>query len=213
MAIVAILLFTGCGEQRTAKQPLPAHSSSAQPSATLQLPAIARQGRIILTKEQVRQALSSGAIDRPIKSLLKVDGPLSYGDYKWNDKGIPDGPTWVRIDLGPQLMSVFRGGHEIGTAVIVYGGDNKETPTGRLHILAKAKNHRSSIYDAEMPYTLRLTGDGVSIHGSNVRWGAATHGCIGIPLAFAQRLFDATKVGDEVIILPATGATSAGRTT
>ena len=54
-----------------------------------------------------------------------------------------------------------------------------------------------------MPYTLRLTGDGVSIHGSNVRCGQATHGCIGVPLAFAERLFDATKVGDEVVIIPA----------
>jgi lipoprotein-anchoring transpeptidase ErfK/SrfK len=88
--------------------------------------------------------------------------------------------------------------------VIVYGGDNKETPVGTLHILAKARKHRSSLYDAEMPYTLRLTNDGVSIHGSSVRWGAATHGCIGVPLDFAQRLFDATSVGDEVTVVSAT---------
>ena len=100
-------------------------------------------------------------------------------------------------------MSVFRAGNEIGTAVIVYGGDNKETPVGKLHILGKARNHRSSLYDAEMPYTLRLTDDGVSIHGSSVRWGAATHGCIGVPIDFAQHVFDATKVGDEVTIAPA----------
>jgi lipoprotein-anchoring transpeptidase ErfK/SrfK len=105
--------------------------------------------------------------------------------------------------LPSQLISVFRAGYEIGTAVIVYGGDNKETPAGRLHILAKARNHRSSVYDAEMPYTLRLTNDGVSIHASSVRWGAATHGCIGVPINFAERLFDATKVGDEVTIVPA----------
>jgi lipoprotein-anchoring transpeptidase ErfK/SrfK len=54
-----------------------------------------------------------------------------------------------------------------------------------------------------MPYTLRLTNDGVSIHASDVRWGAATHGCIGVPLAFAQRLFEAATVGDEVSVVPA----------
>lgn len=166
------------------------------------LPAAAARGRIFLTKAQLSQALTSGTIDRPIKSLLAVDQPLTYGEFKWNDTAIPDGPTWVRIDLGTQLISVFRAGHEIGTAVIVYGGDNKQTPVGKLHILAKARDHRSSLYDAEMPYTLRLTGDGVSIHGSSVRWGAATHGCIGVPLEFARRLFDATKVGDEVLIVP-----------
>jgi lipoprotein-anchoring transpeptidase ErfK/SrfK len=53
-----------------------------------------------------------------------------------------------------------------------------------------------------MPYTLRLTNDGVSIHASDVRYGAATHGCIGVPLAFAQRLFNAAHVGDEVTVVP-----------
>lgn len=168
------------------------------------MPAAAASGRIFLTKAQLRQALASGTVDRPIKSLLAVDQPLAYGQYKWNDTAIPHGPTWVRIDLGTQLISVFRAGNEIGTAVIVYGGDNKQTPVGKLHILSKARDHRSSLYDAPMPYTLRLTNDGVSIHGSNVRWGAATHGCIGVPLDFARHLFDSTKVGDEVIILPPT---------
>ena len=177
----------------------PALRSTPKPVG--QLPAAALQGRVFLTQAQLKQARAEGTIDRPIKSLLTVDRPLHFGDYRWNDTGIPAGPTWIRIDLGPQLISVFRSGHEIGTAVIVYGGDNKETPIGKLHILGKARNHRSSIYDAEMPYTLRLTNDGVSIHGSRVEWGAATHGCIGVPLDFAERLFDATRVGDEVTII------------
>ena len=166
-------------------------------------PAPPSDGRIVLTRAQLDEALAAGTVDRPIKSLLAVSRRMQFGDYAWNDTAVPNGPTWIRIDLRSQLISVFRGGHEIGTSVIVYGGDNKETPTGELHILAKARDHRSSLYDASMPYTLRLTGDGVSIHGSAVRWGAATHGCIGVPLAFAQRLFDVARVGDEVTIVPA----------
>jgi signal peptidase I len=157
--------------------------------------------RVFLTKAQLDQAIASGTLDRPVKSLLAVKAPLHFGDYSWDDRGVPAGPTWVRVDLGSQLISVFRGGHEIGTAVIVYGGDNKQTPAGKLHVLAKARDHRSSLYDAQMPYTLRLTGDGVSIHASSVRWGAATHGCIGVPFAFAERLFDAARVGDEVVVV------------
>ena len=160
-------------------------------------------GRIFLSPAQSAQAQASGTIDRPIRSLLDVRLPLSYGNYVWNDAAVPRGPTWIRVDLRSQLISVFMSGHEIGTAVIVYGADNKQTPTGKLHILAKARKHRSSLYDAEMPYTLRLTGDGVSIHGKDVRWGAASHGCIGVPLEFARRLFDATHVGDEVIVMRA----------
>ena len=166
------------------------------------LPRQAQESRLILSRAQQDEALAAGTLDRPIKSLLKVDKPLHFGEFTWNDTSIPSGPVWIRIDPRAQLLSVFRDGHEIGTTVIVYGGDNKETPTGKFHILARDKDHRSSLYDAAMPYTLQLTNDGVAIHGSTVRWGAATHGCIGVPLEFARRLFDQAEVGDEVVILP-----------
>jgi lipoprotein-anchoring transpeptidase ErfK/SrfK len=52
-----------------------------------------------------------------------------------------------------------------------------------------------------MPYMLRLTNDGVAIHGSNVRQGWATHGCIGVPPDFARLLFAAAAKGDAVVIL------------
>jgi hypothetical protein len=171
-------------------------------TAASAMPYRAARGRVFLPKAQLEDALPSGMLDRPVKSLLAVPSRMEFGDYVWNDVAVPSGPTWIRVDLGSQIISIFRAGHEIGTAVIVYGGDNKQTPTGILHVLGKAREHRSSLYDAQMPYTLRLTDDGVSIHGSAVRWGAATHGCIGVPLAFAQRLFDATKVGDQVVVVP-----------
>ena len=209
VAAIVCLAALGCAAawtwthtaQRKSTRPEPIVTKSVAP----QTPTPPAEGRLFLTQAQLAEALAAGTVDRPIKSLLKIAAPMRFGDYAWNDRSVPVGPTWVRVDLGSQLISVFRGGHEIGIAVIVYGGDNKETPTGKLHILARARDHRSSLYDASMPYTLRLTGDGVSIHGSSVRWGAATHGCIGVPLPFARRLFDATRVGDEVVIVPAAG--------
>jgi hypothetical protein len=181
----------------------------AQAPASQRVPLPSREGRVFLNGAQVEQALASRTLDRPVKSLLAVQGPLHFGDYQWNDRWVPDGPLWIRVDLGQQLISVFRAGHEIGTSVIVYGGDNKQTPGGRLHILARDKDHRSSIYDADMPYTLQLTYDGVAIHGSDVRWGKATHGCVGVPLEFARRLFGVAKVGDEVVIIPVSAKAAA----
>jgi lipoprotein-anchoring transpeptidase ErfK/SrfK len=147
-----------------------------------------------------RRTLPADMHAAKVRSLLAVDRPMRYGSFLWNDAGIPAGAMWVRVDLKRQLLSVFRGGDEIGTAVILYGADGLPTPRGRFAILARLKDHRSSSYDAPMPYTLRLTGDGVSIHGSNVRRGAATHGCIGIPTEFASRLFAVVRVGDPVTI-------------
>lgn len=166
------------------------------------VPSAPAPGRILLTTAQVREAYRAGLIDRPIKSILDVREPMEYGEFRWNDSGVPAGPAWIRIDLKSQLLSVFRSGHEIGTAVILYGTDGLPTPVGKFPILAKWKDHRSATYDnAPMPYTLRLTKDGVAIHGSNVRWGFATHGCIGVPTDFAARLFTVVRVGDPVLIV------------
>lgn len=155
--------------------------------------------RIVFPRNQ-HAALLDGANKERIHSLINVRKRMRYGEFVWNQTGVLDGKAWIRIDLRRQLISVFRGGDEIGTAVILYGADEKPTPRGRFPILARLKDHRSSLYDAVMPYTLRLTGDGVAIHGSNVRRGAATHGCIGVPAAFAAHLFDSVHVGDVVTI-------------
>jgi hypothetical protein len=160
-------------------------------------------GRVAVTPAQLREAYAAGLLDRPIKTILDVRGPMNYGDFRWDDRGVAAGPTWIRVDLKSQLLSVFRSGHEIGTAVVLYGTDGYPTPTGKFPILAKLKDHRSRTYDnAPMPYTLRLRNDGVSIHGSDhVRRGFASHGCIGVPKEFAAKLFDAVSKGDEVVIV------------
>lgn len=165
-------------------------------------------GRVAVPQASAREALSQGLILGPVSTILAVPGRMQYGDYRWDEKGVAKGTTWVRVDLRSQIISVFRGGQEIGTAVILYGADGLPTPVGKFPVLAKLKDHRSQTYDAPMPYTLRLTADGVSIHGSDVRWGYATHGCVGVPTAFAAKLFDAVSVGDEVLIVGDAGVNS-----
>lgn len=136
-----------------------------------------------------------------VTSLLAVPNRMEFGDYVWNEAGVPAGKPWVRVDLDRQLVSVFRSGAEIGTAVILYGSQNTPTPLGWHSVIAKARDHYSRTYDAPMPYMLRLTADGVALHASTVREGRATHGCIGLPRAFAARLFESMKVGDRVLVV------------
>src|SRR3546814_21011216 len=106
----------------------------------------------------------------------------------------------ITIDLAAQTLSVFHAGYEIGAAVILYGADDKPTPLGTFSIMEKDEDHVSNLYDAPMPYMLRLTNDGVAIHGREVAWGLATHGRIGIPTKFASLLFSQAGLGDHVII-------------
>ena len=138
---------------------------------------------------------------RPVHSLLNVSRPMTFGGWAWDDDGVPPGPIWIRVDLAAQLISVFRGENEIGSAVILYGARAKPSPLGIFRILQKARTYRSFTYDAPMPDMLRLTNDGVAIHASDVRSGWATHGCIGVPEEFAARLFDAARLGDTAVIV------------
>jgi len=141
-----------------------------------------------------------GMVPGEVRSVLAIDTPLHYGQSIWNDAGIAAGPVTVRVDRKAQILSVFRGGHEIATTVILYGAPEKPTPAGRYPVLGKKLFHISNTYGAEMPYTLWLTSDGIAIHASDVRQGAATHGCIGVPKDFARRLYELVQAGDPVVI-------------
>jgi lipoprotein-anchoring transpeptidase ErfK/SrfK len=96
------------------------------------------------------------------------------------------------------VLSVFRAGYEIGTTAVLLGTQEKPTPLGVFPITQKDAHHMSNLYDAPMPYMMRLTNDGVSIHATHVQNGYASHGCVGVPLDFAQKVFGVTKLGDKV---------------
>ncbi|WP_243693194.1 L,D-transpeptidase family protein [Sphingomonas sp. PP-CC-3A-396] len=135
-----------------------------------------------------------------VRRVLKLEQPLRHGDYVWRPEGAPKGRITIAADLKAETLSVFRGGYEIGVAAILYGVPSHPTPLGSFQILQKDADHKSNIYHAPMPYMLRLTNDGVAIHGSKVSWGTASHGCIGVPVEFAKLLFAQAKLGDSVII-------------
>ena len=135
-----------------------------------------------------------------IKRALTITEPIVHGFWKWDDAGIPDGPVIITVDTVAQTMSVFRGGYEIGVSVVLYGIGEKPTPLGVFPITQKKKHHVSNLYGSPMPYMQRLTDDGVAIHASDVLEGFITHGCIGVPKAFAKLLFEETEIGDRVVI-------------
>ena len=136
-----------------------------------------------------------------VKRVLDVPEPLRHGAYYWDTEGVPEGPIVITVDLVAQTLSIFRAGYEIGTAAVIYGADEKPTPLGVFTITQKDAHHVSNLYGAPMPYMLRLTNDGISIHGSALMDGKyATHGCVGVPTAFAKLIFGQVKLGDRVIV-------------
>ena len=133
--------------------------------------------------------------------MLQLDRPMRHGDYVWNAEGVPAGRVEVLVDINAQTLHVFRSNHEIGRAVILYGTDENPTPLGTFTITEKDVDHESNIYEAAMPYMMRLTNDGIAIHGSVVEYGKASRGCIGVPDEFAALLFAQARLGDRVRIV------------
>lgn len=145
--------------------------------------------------------LSGGAAPGfAVTTILATDRGIDPGDYAWNADGVADGPLRIVVDIAAQRLYAYRGGIEIGRSSIIWGSDEKPTPTGLFPILEKRRDHISNLYDAEMPFMMRLTWDGIALHGAEVDAEYATHGCVGLPDEFAELLFEEARVGDKVLV-------------
>jgi lipoprotein-anchoring transpeptidase ErfK/SrfK len=189
---------------QAAPAPVPAHDAPyrAAPVRAAAAPAAAPAPapEVVLAKPRADPTRAQMFADYPLKRELPIDHLLHPGEFAWNDEGVAPGRPLVVVNLKAQLLSVYRSGIEIGRARIIYGADNMPTPTGTFPILQKDADHVSNLYDAPMPFMLRLTMDGISIHASKIAANYATHGCIGLPQEFAELLFANVKVGDKVVV-------------
>lgn len=156
-----------------------------------------------IAKKPTAKPAVAAADDRfTVKRVLPIDGPIKYGEWHWDDANVPDGPIVMTVDLDARVLSVFKGGYEIGAAAVLVGTDDYPTPLGTFPILRKQRHNRSEKYDnAPMPWSMFLTRDGVAIHGgSTVENGYASHGCVSGPDEFISRIFAVAKPGDKVVI-------------
>ena len=146
-------------------------------------------------------AWSQGAkVSSPIE-LARAAERLKPGEWVWAPSISPRGPVTVYVDLSAQLATVYRNGVRIGVSTVSTGKPGHETPTGVFTILQKDAKHRSSKYNnAPMPYTQRLTWDGIALHAGGLPGYPESHGCIHLPMNFARQLFEVEHLGGTVVI-------------
>ena len=126
---------------------------------------------------------------------------VKQGEYVWLPGTSPAGPVVIIVSLPEQLLYVYRNGVRIGRSSISSGKAGHRTPTGVFTILQKNVKHVSTIYKgASMPYMERLTWGGVALHAGNLPGYPAAHGCVRLPLDFAQKLYTVTSNGTTVIV-------------
>ena len=135
------------------------------------------------------------------KEVAPFPKELKPGDYVWHPEISPAGPVVVLVSLPEQVLYVFRNGVRIGRTTVSTGTKGHATPTGVFTILQRKVDHESSIYKgAKMPHMQRLTWDGIAIHAGRLPGYPASHGCVRVPVEFAENLYSVTSIGTTVII-------------
>ena len=112
-------------------------------------------------------------------------------------------PLLAVVALDAQRVTVYdTNGRMIQQSPISTGTTGYETPAGIFSVVQKKADHNSNLYeDGNMPFMQRITWTGIALHAGVLPGRPASHGCIRLPMDFAQRLFDLTDVGMRVVIV------------
>ena len=183
VAVTAAML-TGC---QTAPSPKIAASAPPKAAAAIDLPYHWTQGNA----------------PQAHKDLVETFGRagLKPGDYVLAQSVPQEGDTRIVVDLLIQMAYVYRGDKLIGASTISSAKRGMVTPLGFWSILEKRPFYRSKKYEnAPMPWMQRIDTYGIAFHGGNNPGYPASHGCIRLPMKFAEKLYGLTSLGSKVII-------------
>ena len=126
---------------------------------------------------------------------------LTPGTYVWAVSVPKEGDPKIVVDLVTQTAYAYRGDVLVGAASISSAKTGMVTPLGFWKIQEKRPMYRSKKYgNAPMPFMQRIDEYGIAFHGGNNPGYPASHGCIRMPMKFAEKLYGLTKLGTEVVI-------------
>ncbi len=115
----------------------------------------------------------------------------------------PQGPLIIAVSIEQQKVRVYDANGLFAESPVSTGMKGHSTPMGVFSVIQKHKMHHSNIYSgAPMPYMQRITWSGVAMHAGVLPGYPASHGCIRMPMAFAVKMWNWTRMGARVIVTP-----------
>ncbi|WP_018317501.1 L,D-transpeptidase family protein [Bradyrhizobium sp. WSM2793] len=115
----------------------------------------------------------------------------------------PQGPLVIVVSIDRQKVTVYDTNGVFAESPVSTGMKGHSTPMGVFSVIQKHKFHHSNIYSgAPMPYMQRITWSGVAMHAGVLPGYPASHGCIRMPMAFAVKMWNWTRMGARVIVAP-----------
>jgi hypothetical protein len=149
-------------------------------------------GTVALTRVMAAPAAYAAAGHAAPKRPTEMTAPRVAAD-----------PIMAIVSIKSQQVTFYDADGWILRAPVSTGTTGRETPAGVFAVVEKDKDHHSSLYDdAWMPNMLRITWNGVALHGGPLPGYAASHGCVRMPYDFAANVFDKAPMGMRVIISP-----------
>ena len=119
------------------------------------------------------------------------------------DAAKPQGPLVIAISINQQRLKIYDAHGVFAESPVSTGMRGHSTPMGVFSVIQKHKLHHSNIYsNAPMPYMQRITWSGVAMHAGVLPGYPASHGCIRMPMAFAIKMWNWTRMGARVVVTP-----------
>ena len=152
-----------------------------------------------------RAMINSGARNVPSR---KYNYPVSIAAWFSDNRMMqilfnrnPDyQPRKLVVDLSSQRVQLYENGKITHSSICSTGKSGYRTATGSYVITQKNKDHESNLYDAKMPYFMRLSCRDFGFHTGHCPGYAASHGCIRLPNETAKKFFYTCSLGDLVVI-------------
>jgi hypothetical protein len=111
-------------------------------------------------------------------------------------------PMLAIVSLSDQRITIYDAEGRILQSPVSTGSTGYETPAGIYSVVQKKAVHQSNVYeDGNMPFMQRITWTGIALHAGVLPGHPASHGCVRMPIAFAERLFGLTDIGLRVIVV------------
>jgi lipoprotein-anchoring transpeptidase ErfK/SrfK len=115
----------------------------------------------------------------------------------------PQGPLIIAVSIEQQKVRIYDANGLFAESPVSTGMKGHSTPMGVFSVIQKHRLHHSNIYrNAPLPYMQRITWSGVAMHAGVLPGYPASHGCIRMPMAFAVKMWNWTRMGARVVITP-----------
>ena len=121
-----------------------------------------------------------------------------------------NGERWIEVNLSTQYLIAWEGDVSIAETYVSTGRPGFDTPPGTYHILVKLETQTmegvigGEYYNVpDVPWVQYFTNYGHALHGTywHNNFGAVmSHGCVNLPMDFAEWLYGWTSIGTRVEI-------------